>query len=112
MAKYDIKQVPRETLEKLGRYMVQAFANEDVVTWTIERNFTLVQAIMNQAKVKLRTKDEVDAHIASTVRSYVAHYCGTNDSLPSEIMFDAPVPGRADYFSEVIGQLLAEETEG
>lgn len=111
MAKYDVQQVPREVLETLAQVFLDAMHNPKVLAVTLNTNCLCVEELCKSAKVKLRTRSEVDVDLGQTVRRYVHTY---RDIRPAKnLTFTGYViPGIPITFGEAVEVLLAEETEG
>lgn len=108
MPKYDVKQVPREVLEALAQVFLDALGSPAVCSVTLCTKDAYVEQLGKAAKVKLRTRVEVDADIADAVREYRRQWMCP---LTYNSRFD--YKGRTDiYLGEVVNPLVSEETEG
>lgn len=106
MPKYDIKQVPRELLEEYASYCLGIKPGREVVPES-----ELGAKVAKAATVKLRTKSEVDAEIASAVRQYAEWWKAVEHSKPENLDFSGTYGEAPRYLYSVFVELLLEETE-
>lgn len=112
--KYDVKKVSRQTLEDLAEHFLRAKRdgiNHIGFPLSKDSENEPIERLVEEAKVPLRTKAEVDADIAKTIRRY--QEAAMKVHYPHWLLLSVQsfyVDGKLESFGYDLCKLLKEET--